>query len=499
MNDLSGCPVIIGAGIAGLAAALYLAPLPVVLLTKRKIASGATNWAQGGIAAAIGPGDTPALHAADTIAVGGGLVDPAIAALVANAAPGAIETLSEWGVAFDRDAVGNLSPGLEAGHSNPRIVHAGGDATGHKIILALTERARATPSITLLEDYKATSLLVDDGRIAGVTIVTQDGEAGTIATGTVILATGGIGQLYLHTTNPPGAGGSGLLLAARAGAVLKDMEFVQFHPTAMDIGLDPMPLATEALRGQGARLITETGDYIMAGAPKGDLSPRDVVARAIWASWQSGHDTFLDCRPVANFAARFPTVAASCAKAGIDATVTPIPVRPAAHYHMGGVEVDENGRTLIEGLWACGEVACTGLNGANRLASNSLLEGIVFAKRIAADIAAAPLRKGTILSSAVKSTPTITDDRSYRQILDRYAGVIRDGEGLQKATRDLASGFMSKHGPSALGFIIALTALDRTESRGAHYRVDFPTALSHAVHSRITLAQAAERAAALAG
>ena len=217
LADVTDQPVIIGAGIAGLAAALYLAPLPVVLLTKRKIASGATNWAQGGIAAAIGPGDSPALHAADTIAVGGGLVDPAIAELVANAAPDAIEMLAEWGVAFDRDAAGKLSPGLEAGHSQPRIVHAGGDATGHKIILALTERAKATPSITLLEDYKATSLLVDDGHITGVAIVTQDGVAGTIATGTVILATGGIGQLYLHTTNPPGAGGSGLLLAARAG------------------------------------------------------------------------------------------------------------------------------------------------------------------------------------------------------------------------------------------------------------------------------------------
>ena len=259
-----------------------------------------------------------------------------------------------------------------------------------------------------------------------------------------------------------------------------------------------MPLATEALRGQGARLVTETGDYIMAGAPKGDLSPRDVVARAIWSSWQSGHDTFLDCRPVADFAARFPTVAASCAKAGIDATHTPIPVRPAAHYHMGGVETDAQGRTSIEGLWACGEVACTGLNGANRLASNSLLEGIVFAKRIAADIAGKPLRKGK-LSALTTKAPSPSDDRSYRQILDRYVGVIRDRNGLQKATQDLAHGFMAKHGPSALAFIIALAALDRTESRGAHFRTDYPDTLAEAVHSRITMAKAAERAAALAG
>jgi L-aspartate oxidase len=491
--DVTGQPVIIGAGIAGLAAALFLAPLPVVVINKGKFATGATNWAQGGIAAAIGADDAPAFHAADTIAVGGGLVDPAIAALVANAAPGAIETLRQWGVAFDSG-----TPGLEAGHSHPRIVHAGGDATGHEIIMALTERARQTASITLLEDVKATSLLVDDGAITGVAIAARSGESSVIATGTVILATGGIGQLYLHTTNPPGAGGSGLLLAARAGAVLKDMEFVQFHPTAMDIGKDPMPLATEALRGQGARLITETGDFIMAGAAKGDLSPRDVVARTIWRSWQAGHQTFLDCRPVADFATRFPTVAATCASVGIDATATPIPIRPAAHYHMGGVEVDAAGRTSIAGLWACGEVACTGLNGANRLASNSLLEGIVFARQIADDIVGLPPSVPS-RPSGLKIEPPHVADRSYREVLDRYAGVIRDGAGLETATQFLAKGFAAKLGPAALAFMIALCALNRRESRGAHFREDFPKTDLEAKHSYITMASANKHAEEILG
>ncbi len=495
-QPVTGQPVIIGAGIAGLAAALFLSPRPVIVVNKGRFASGATNWAQGGIAAAVGDDDEPALHAADTIAVGGGLVDEAVARMVATAAPGAIRILLDWGVPFDLDPGGHPVRGLEAGHSRRRIVHAGGDATGHEIIVALTERARQTRSITLLEEVKATTILTEGNRVTGVAIASRNGDSGVIATSCVVLATGGIGQLYAHTTNPPGAGGSGLLLAARAGAVFKDMEFVQFHPTAMDIGKDPMPLATEALRGQGAKLVTNSGDAVMAGAPQGDLSPRDVVARGLWRAMEGGARTFLDCRPVADFAVRFPTVHASCLAAGIDATVTPIPVRPAAHYHMGGVEVDQKGRTSVEGLWAGGEVSCTGLHGANRLASNSLLEAVVYGQQIANDIAGATLPMPRRVAPPAKPGPV--EGQDYRKILESHAGVMRDRAGLEQAAAQLAKGFLAKHGPSALGFIIALAALDRRESRGAHFRTDFPETGSEAAHSRMTLAQAAVRARQMA-
>jgi L-aspartate oxidase len=486
--DVSDCPVIIGAGIAGLATALYLAPIPVLVINKGKFGSGSTGWAQGGIAAAIGADDDPGLHAEDTIRVGGGLVDPAIAHLVAEAAPRAIETLQRWGVTFDRDEAGNLMPGLEAGHSRKRIVHAGGDATGHKIIVALTETARRTPSITLREDTAALSLTRDEQGLTGVHL---DHE--WLATRRVVLATGGIGQLYAHTTNPPGADGGGLRLAAEAGAVLKDLEFVQFHPTAMDIGRDPMPLATEALRGQGARLITAGGRLVMAHEAAGDLSPRDVVARGIWRSIEAGERVFLDCRAIADFASRFPTVYASCRSAGIDPATTPVPVRPAAHYHMGGVEVDAEGRSSMPGLWACGEVACTGLHGANRLASNSLLEAIVLAERVARSITTTPVCGPALPPSSFPREGTGDNGQTIRALFDRYVGVTRDADGLQEAVRFLSSAIAKGETNAAIPLMIALGALRREESRGAHCRSDFPDTAADAVHSRMTLDEALEK------
>ncbi len=496
-------PVIIGAGIAGLATALYLAPQPVTVVNKGKFATGSTRWAQGGVAAAILKEDTPAAHAADTIAVGGGLVDPAVAEMVAAAGPAAIEALENWGVRFDRDAEGNLMPGLEAGHSAKRIVHAGGDATGHEIIDALTARARATPSITLLEDTAATALTRDDQGVSGVYLNNR-----WVASRRIVIATGGLGHLFADTTNPPGSNGDGIRLAAEIGAVCRDLEFIQFHPTAIDLGRDPMPLATEALRGQGARLIDNTGEFVMAGQPAGDLSARDVVARAIWHVIESGGRVFLDCRAVSDFAGRFPTVLETCRSAHIDPRLTPIPVRPAAHYHMGGVEVDADGRSSVEGLWVCGEAASTGLHGANRLASNSLLEAIVFARRVAESIQAfqssPSLRAGE--GDITPPHPALSPDGgegkvppgSYRSLFEEHVGVTRDEAGLIQAVRTLAQPALAGDRSATLPLMIALAALNRKESRGAHSRTDFPETMEIAEHSRMTLAEALDTAKAYA-
>src|SRR3954471_20262604 len=385
--------LIVGGGIAGLATALHLAPMPVVLLAAAPLGTGAsTPWAQGGIAAALGLDDQPESHARDTCEAGAGLSDPAVARRVAEAAPGCIEWLLRKGVPFDRAPDGALALGLEAAHSCQRIVHAHGDGTGRAVLDALIRAVRATPSVTVLENVRVLDLAVESGAVVGV-ICSKLGreDEGTIllAGRAVVLATGGLGGLYARTTNPLGAVGSGLALAARAGAVLRDLEFVQFHPTAIAVGTDPMPLATEALRGAGAVLVDQHGERFLADVPGRELAPRDVVARAIFAVLaRPGGRVFLDARGAlgARFPERFPGVAALCRSAGIDPAREPIPVCPAAHYHMGGIRVDEHGRTSVTGLWACGEVAATGLHGANRLASNSLVEALAFARWTADDL-----------------------------------------------------------------------------------------------------------------
>ena len=380
--------VIVGAGIAGLATALSLAPAPVVVVTQATLATeAATGWAQGGIAAALGPDDSPELHAADTLRAGGGLGDPSIVAMVAAQAPACIEALIGWGVRFDRDPDGGTALGLEAAHARARVAHAGGDASGRRILDSLVAAVRRQPSIAVIEGFRATDLALGEDGVVGLYGI-QDGRSRLLAARAVVLATGGIGGLYAATTNPLGAVGSGLTLAARAGAVLRDLEFVQFHPTALALGADPMPLATEAIRGEGAILVDGRGERFMADVPGAELAPRDVVARAIWRQIAAGQEVFLDARIAlgSRFARRFPTVTAICHAAGLDPARQPIPVRPAAHYHMGGVAVTASGRTTVPGLWACGEVAATGLHGANRLASNSLLEAVAFAGWVAADL-----------------------------------------------------------------------------------------------------------------
>jgi len=499
--------VVIGAGIAGLSVALDLAPRPVVVLSPAPLGRGvATAWAQGGIAAAIGPDDAPALHAADTLAAAAGIGDAEVAKRVAEAAPECIARLIARGVAFDKAAEGALALGLEAAHSRRRIVHAGGDATGAVVIDALIKAARATPSIAIEEGARAVSLVVDDGAVVGVE-VQRGGERAVLAASAVVLATGGVGGLYAHTTNPLGSTGAGVALAARAGARLRDMEFVQFHPTAIAVGRDPMPLASEAVRGEGAVLINERGQRFMANVPGAELAPRDVVARAIAREIAAGRSVFLDSRAAlgAGFAERFPSVYASCREAGIDPSTQPIPVRPAAHYHMGGVAVDGRGRTSVTGLWACGEVSATGLHGANRLASNSLLEAVAFARWIADDIhdAVSLSRNAPRAPGRPGAAPPADGVAELRRLMTETVGVVRDASGLARAVArlsDLAFDDGALTDRALVGLLIAASAWKRTESRGGHFRSDHPLAIAAEAHpSYMTLDEARALAREISG
>ncbi|WP_407117460.1 L-aspartate oxidase [Bradyrhizobium sp. LMG 9283] len=506
--------VIVGGGLAGLFCALKLAPRPVTLISAAPLGQGASSaWAQGGIAAAVAEGDTPEAHAADTIAVGGDLVDDAVALGIAREAASRIHDLLAYGVPFDRDLDGRLAVGREAAHSARRIVHVRGDGAGAAIIAALSDAAHRTPSIRLMEGFVAEALLTEDGAVTGL----QLREAGKPAAApvvldsrTVVLATGGLGHLYTVTTNPPEASGSGLAIAARAGAVIADPEFVQFHPTAIMVGRDPAPLATEALRGEGATLINGNGERFMrARHPLAELAPRDIVARGVFAEIAAGRGAFLDARQAVGprFADKFPTVHASCIAAGIDPAAQPIPIAPAAHYHMGGIAVDARGRSSIDGLWAAGEVSSTGAHGANRLASNSLLEAVVYAARIADDIAGRMVpslarrpdalvtpRAGTLDAAAVKR---------LRAMMSAHVGVIRDGDGLAQAVRHFATlereaGNIAVRNMATSALLVAAAAWTRRESRGAHFRSDHPTDnLALAQRTMTTLAAAREVAESL--
>jgi L-aspartate oxidase len=477
VRNIGRAPVIVGGGIAGLMVALRLAPMPVVVLAKAPLATEASSaWAQGGIAAAVGPDDDPALHLADTLAAGAGLCDADVARRVTSAGPTAIEMLLRHGVRFDRDATGALRLGLEAAHGRRRIVHATGDSTGKEIMRALVAAVRRAPSITVLEGVEARRLLVADGVVSGVLAASSD-EPMLLPTGRVVLATGGLGGLFLHTTNPPGSFGQGLALAARAGAALVDMEFVQFHPTALDVGGHPLVLVSEAVRGEGATLIDETGARFMEDVPGRELAPRDVVARAVWHRLGVGHRVYLDARTTIGrgFAAHFPVIAAACLAAGIDPATQPIPVRPAAHYQMGGVAVDAEGRATLAGLWACGEAAGAGLHGANRLASNSLLEAVVSAGWVADSVAATSAGRDRPLVAA--KMPATADPALVRPILSRAAGVLRAQDGLASAIAALlpvARSSGAAADPAIVALLIAVAALRRPESRGSHFRTDFP-------------------------
>lgn len=464
--------LIVGAGLAGLFLALKLAPRRVTVLSQAPLGqASASAWAQGGLAAALAPEDDPALHAEDTIKAGAGLVDPIVAKLIAEEGPARVIDLIALGVPFDRTPEGKLAQSLEAAHSRPRVVRVSGDLAGKAIMDALTTAARIAPHIEVIENAKARSLLTDgNGRVRGA----LNGNAAFEAN-EVVLATGGVGGLFAVTTNPPEAMGQGLAMAARIGALIADPEFVQFHPTAIDIGRDPAPLATEALRGEGATLINGQGEAFVA-----DLAPRDVVARAIHVQREAGRGAFLDARDLGpRFAEHFPTVFAACMSAGIDPRTTPIPVAPAAHYHMGGIATDVWGRTSVEGLWAVGECASTGAHGANRLASNSLLEAVVFAHRIAERLRDSP--SPVPLSPEPASAPPALPETArteLRALMQAHANVERNGGGLAKTLGRIES-LCDKHGTAdalIAAHLIVTAALARKESRGAHFRSDFPHA-----------------------
>ena len=499
--DVGADFLVIGSGIAGLRAALTLAGAgDVVILTKAAPEESNTGYAQGGIAAALGPDDSPALHAQDTMAAGDGLCDPAAVDVLVREGPKYVVELLAWGAQFDRETDGSPALGREAAHSVRRVLHAR-DATGREIGRLLWSRVSATPRIRVLQDADAVDLLVADGACTGARYVSGH-RIEEVKAGRTLLATGGAGQVFRETTNPAIATGDGVAMASRAGARVADLEFVQFHPTVMSVPGKPRFLLSEALRGEGARLVNEAGETFMTRyEPAGDLASRDLVSRAIVRESERTHaPVYLSLAHLdASFVrARFPTIAQACADAGLDLATDRIPVSPAAHYIMGGVETDLEGRTSVQGLFAAGEVACTGVHGANRLASNSLLEGLVFGGR-AAEAMAEPPRAAALRDYEVvtwqrdaKRPPSIdlpaADD--VRALMWRNCGLLREAHGIDAAmTRLEAWHAVIRHAADArlaerdfrrvrsivsVGQLIARAALRRQESRGGHFRTDFP-------------------------
>lgn len=472
-------PIVVGAGVAGLSVALGLERAYVVSSKDM----GSTWWAQGGIAVAFGEDDSPQTHAADTIAVSGGLaVDDAVSALTAGG-PEAVTRLIQMGAEFDRDDEGVLLLGREGGHRARRVVHADGDATGAEVMRALNDAVTASETVELI-DGRVVDLARSGDRAVGV--LTADGKNRVVYTGpAVVMATGGAGRMYSRTTNPVGVTGDGIMIAARAGARLADVEFVQFHPTALNAGKDPMPLLTEALRGEGAKLVDASGRRFMDQYhPMAELAPRDIVARAIFWQYDRGSSAYLDGRSIINFHERFPTVTAHALSVGLDPSEHLLPVSPAAHYYMGGIDADTNGRTSVPGLWAVGECSSTGVHGANRLASNSLLEGLVFGARVALDVQArADFEFNGVevpkegLDLPVLAGPVIED---LRQVMWDRVGLIRTGDGLWEARTSIIdmepvlSRTIAGRNAADLGLLVTMAALKRSESRGGHYRADYP-------------------------
>jgi L-aspartate oxidase len=483
--------LVIGSGIAGLTTALSLAQHGnVTIITKSSEEACNSYRAQGGIAAAIGKGDSAQLHLEDTLRTGVGHADGDSVEMLVNMGPEIISLLADWGTPFDVNGT-EYALAKEGSHSMPRILHVTGDATGKGIMDALLLKARSHPSISFVSHTMVVDLIVKDGECIGV-YAADSGREGTpyFAHYGVILATGGCGQIYQFTTNDLVSTGDGLAMAYRAGAILTDMEFVQFHPTALRLDRNPMFLISEAVRGEGAVLVTEDGVPFMSKySDWGDLAPRDVVSRAIYQEMQDNRRVFLDARQQKDsFIKRFPTIFATCRRAGIDPRLDLIPVTPAAHFVMGGVKTDLTGQTNISRLYACGEVACTGVHGANRLASNSLLEGAVFARKVAQSVAALPRIARTSWKSADVSFTLCNNKQKEDQwkqqvqkIMWKYAGITRTKVGMEKGLKELKS-ISLQLPPSSLetqnmlqvAQVILQSALWREESRGGHFRSDFP-------------------------
>ena len=476
--------LIVGAGLAGLFLALRLAPRKCTVICPAPVGEASSStWAQGGLAAALAPDDSPQTHAQDTVLAGDGLVDPVTAALIAEAGPLRVRDLVELGVPFDRTAEGALALSLEAAHSKPRVARVAGDLAGRAIMEALSAAARAAEHIEIRDGLKAVGLLKGKaGQIAGILARDGDGDVFSFRARETVFCTGGSGGLFRITTNPKESRGDAVAMAYEAGALCSDLEFVQFHPTAIDIDRDPAPLATEALRGEGARLINKDGTPFMTRHDAmGDLAPRDRVARAVHIEAMSEGKAFLDTRDAIGdkIEHHFPTVYATCMSAGIDPRHEPIPVAPAAHYHMGGIVTDLWGRTSLNGLSACGECSSTGAHGANRLASNSLLEAVVYAARIADRLREAELPEFD--DDASGSAPPDLDDLTLqilRAKMAEHCGVVRNGEGLSSLLAWISETMLQYSSdaiPRALvvSDLIVRAALRREESRGGHFRADF--------------------------
>ncbi|MDP2624069.1 MAG: L-aspartate oxidase [Actinomycetota bacterium] len=489
--------VVVGSGVAGLTTALAVQGRRVVLVNKGSLGDGSTWWAQGGVAAPISEDDSPDLFAADTIAVGGGLNDPSAVATLSAGAVAAIDRLRGRGARFDMSPGGGLDLGREAGHSVRRIVRTGGDATGAEVSRALTDAAARAEHITVVEQLFVADVVLAGGHAVGVTGRGAGEEQVLIEAAAVVMATGGLGRIYANTTNPIEVTGDGLAMARRAGAKVADVEFVQFHPTALSAGLDPMPLLTEALRGEGAVLVDDDGVRFMVEEHRAaDLAPRDVVARAVWRRLRAGRKVYLDARDAIgeDLPERFPTVFATCTRAGIDPRRELMPVEPAAHYLMGGVAVDLSGRTSVPGLWAVGEVSRSGVHGANRLASNSLLEGLVFAEAVADDVAAAaPFElDGEARPPGPEPDTDLDAVSTLRRVMWDQVGLVRTRGGLTDALATI-EGILSRlpaepseaRNMAEVAFLVTTAASTRTESRGAHYRADFPLADPQWDHSLV--------------
>lgn len=477
--------LVVGAGAAGLSVALHAAPRRVLLLAPEGPDATATSLAKGGIAAPIGRGDSVALHAADTLKAADHSASEAAIATIVAAAGGAIDFLRESGLRFD-GAADEPHLHLEAGHSIPRILHADGDRTGAAIQQALWARARECAHVTIQRDLEAVDLLAGADGIAGALATRSDGSAVLIRASETVLATGGVGQLFAATTNPGHATGHGLAVALAHGAAVAGLEFVQFHPTALRCDSDPLPLLTEALRGAGARLVADGRAFMAAIDPRGDLAPRDVVARAVWSERSAGREVALDATALFRSAAgaEFPGAHAACVAYGIDPARTPIPVTCAAHYHMGGIAIDASGHASLPGLWAVGEVAHTGLHGANRLASNSLLEAVVVGSAAGRALAQGPRRQraiGTPPDVPAPFDPRTPQWQRLRAILWGAMGPVRRDETLADALAQLerlAATLAPAQRPLALRIALSRAMIHaaraRHESRGAHWRADYP-------------------------